>query len=211
VNLNVESIMAESKPPPGTEDDEMAAFPGAADKMFESIAKAQGPASSFSKGQDWYFYINGYKDAADLLVTHAAKGDPRKLLYPVMFLYRQHLELALKDLIRDCRRLLGWQEAFPKTHRIDDLWRLCIGLLNELSPGTTTTDETTHTTRLIADFCMVDPTSEAFRYPEGKDGEPTPFDVEIDFTAVKEVVGKISLLLDCTSTHVNTQYGDNAF
>ena len=202
--------MSESKPPPETEHDEMAAFPGAADKMFEFLANAQVPAASFLKSQDWYFYINGYKDAADLLVTHAGEGDPRKLMYPIMFLYRQHLELALKDLIRDCRRLLGWQEAILKTHRIDELWRLCVGLLDELSPGTTDNDETKHTTHLIAEFCTVDPTSEAFRYPEGKDGSPAQFDVEINLTTVKEVVGKISLLLDCTSTHVSTQYGDVA-
>jgi hypothetical protein len=203
--------MSESKTSPETEHNEMAAFPGAADKMFEFVANAQVPPSLFSKGQDWYFYINGYKDAADLLVSHAAEGDPRKLLYPILFLYRQHLELAFKDFIRDCRRSLGWQEAFPKTHRIDELWRLCVGLLHELSPGTTDNDEVKHTTRLIAEFCTVDPTSEAFRYPEGKDGSPAPFDVKINLTTVKEIVGKISLLLDCISTHVSTQPGDDAF
>jgi len=203
--------MSESKSPVETEHEEMAAFPDAADEMFEFLANAHVPASSLSKDQDWYFYINGYKDAADLIVTHAGEGDPRKLMYPIMFLYRQHLELALKDLIRDGRRLLGWQEAFPKTHRIDELWRLCVGLLDELSPGTTDNEETKHTTRLIAEFCTVDPTSEAFRYPEGKDGSPASFDVEINLTTVKKVVGKISLLLECTRTQVRTRYGDDAF
>ncbi|HEX4798523.1 MAG TPA: hypothetical protein VFV04_04490, partial [Burkholderiales bacterium] len=121
--------MSDPKRTPEDERDEMAAFPGASDKMFEISPKATVLPSSFENRQAWYFYINGYKDAADLLVTHVSEGDSRKLGYPIAFLYRQHLELALKSLIRECRRALGWHEDFPKTHRIDELWRLCIELL----------------------------------------------------------------------------------
>ena len=201
--------MTDPKRMPEDERDEMAAFPGASDKIFEFSATASISPSSFENRQAWYFYVNGYKDAADLLVTHVGEGDSRKLGYPIAFLYRQHLELALKSLIRESRRVLGWDEAFPKTHRIDELWRLCIDLLNEISPATLENDEISHTTRLIADFCTVDPTSEAFRYPESKDRIAPWFNVQITLTAMKDVVGKISLLLDCIDTHISTQEDDD--
>jgi len=201
--------MSKAKPPAENSEDEMAALPSPEDRLFEFVADGSITPSEFSRKQDWYFYINGYKDAADLLVTHAAtEGDPRKLGYPILFLYRQHLELALKELIRDCRRLLGWHEAFPKTHRIDELWRICRGLFDEISPGMSNNDEIQQTTRLIAEFCKIDPTSEAFRYPEDKDGNPPALGVEIVLSTVKEVVGKMSLLLDCIGTHISTREDD---
>lgn len=200
--------MAEPKRTPEDEQDLMAEFPGAGDKLFELFPGAPVSTSSFENRQAWYFYVNGYKDAADLLVAHVAEGDSRKLGYPIAFLYRQNLELALKSLIRKSRRVLGRNETFPKTHRIDELWRLCTALLKEISPATLENDEIKHTTRLIAEFCTVDLTSEAFRYPESKDGTAPPFDVRITLTTMKDVVGKISLLLDCIHTHISTQDED---
>src|SRR5713226_2193184 len=201
--------MSTDKPTPGNAPDDMTAFPGAGDKLFDIAVGRPAAAPSFSKKQDWYFYINGYKDAADFLMDHGGtEVDFRKVGYQILFLYRQHLELVLKDLIRDCRSLLGWDEAFPKTHRIDELWRLCLNLLQEISPGMCDNEEMQHTTRLMAEFCKVDPTSEAFRYPENRDGNPPRFDVDIDLSRVKDVVGKISLLVDCISTHISTLEND---
>lgn len=183
--------------------DEMAALPGPEDRLFEFTAQRPVTPSEFSRKQDWYFYINGYKDAADLLVSHAAEADPRKLGYSILFLYRQHLELALKALIRDCSGLVGRQEAFPKRHQIDKLWGICRGLLDELSPGKSISNEMQQTTRLIGEFCRLDPESETFRYPEDKSGNPYTLDVEIALSTVKEVVGKISLLLDCIAADIS--------
>ncbi|MBI2060087.1 MAG: hypothetical protein HYT87_09980 [Nitrospirae bacterium] len=201
--------MSKAKPTAEKAGDEMAAFPGPQDRLFEFAAKGTVTPSEFSRRQAWHFYVNGYKDAADFLVTHAAtEGDPRKIGYPILFLYRQHLELALKALIRDCGRMAGRREAFPKTHRIDDLWQICCRLLNEISSGTSNNDEIQQTTRLIAEFSKVDPTSEASRYPEDKDGNPPAVDVEVVLSTVKESVGKLSLLLDCIGTHVNIREDD---
>jgi hypothetical protein len=57
----------------------------------------------------------------------------------------------------------------------------------------------------------VDPSSEAFPYPERKDGSSPPFDVGIVITTVKGIVGNFLLLLDCISRHVTTQHDDDAF
>jgi hypothetical protein len=174
-------------------EDEMAAFPGREDRVFEFFVDDEPSIKSqFFRDQDWYFFLNGYKDAADFLVTHAIEegvGDPRRLLNPIMFLYRHYLELALKSLIRE-------QKTFPTIHELDKLWRICRSLIDEISPSASDNDEIQHTTRLIEEFCKVDPKSAlAFRYPE--DGILPEGVVEIDLSKVKEVVGKIALLLDC--------------
>jgi len=187
--------------------DETDAFPGVEDNLFEITARGPVAASPSSTREDWYHYINGYKDAADFLVAHAeeTRGDPRKLGPPILFLYRHHLELALKGLIRDCHGLLGRDEDFPKRHEIDKLWQLCCSLLHEISPGMSNSEEIQHTTRLMADFRKIDPISLAFRYPEDKDRNPPLLGgATFDLSTVREVVGKISFLLGCISTHVST-------
>lgn len=178
-----------------TDDDaenEIAAFPCGTDKFFEFFDDEPSIKSQFSRNQDWYFFLNGYKDAADFLVTHAIKeglGDPRKLLYPIMFLYRHYLELALKSLIRE-------HKTYPPIHELDKLWRICLSLIREKSPSASNNDEINHTTRLIEEFCKVDSRSAlAFRYPDDRIQEEGL--VEIDLSRVKDVVGKISSLLDC--------------
>ncbi len=199
--------MSKGKPPMNGDFDETGAFAGSEDNLFEFEARRSVAASPSSTKEDWYHLMNGYKDAADFLVAHTAetRGDLRKLGNPIMFLYRHHLELALKDLIRDCRGLLRRDEIFPKTHRIDELWQVCCGLLHEISPGMSDNEEIQHTTRLLADFQKIDPMSVAFRYPEDKDRNPPVLgEAAFDLSTVRDVVGKISLLLECISEHVST-------
>ena len=198
--------MSVSEPTSLNDEVEMSGLPGPGDRLFEFVEQAPADQSDFSRKQAWYFYINGYKNAADFLVGHAvAEGDARKLGYPILFLYRQHLELALKALIRDCRLFVGWDEAFPKTHRIDALWTICCGLLNDISPGMANNDEMVHATRMIAELCRVDPNSEAFRYPEDRKGYLPALDIDIVLSTVKEAVGKVSLLIDCISTDLSVR------
>jgi len=201
--------MLRGKLPKENAFDEMAALPGARDQIFEFTAADPVTASPYAKNEDWYFYVNGYKDAADFLAAHVAtEGNPRKLGYPILFLYRHHLELAIKKLIRDCYTLLGHDQAIPAIHAIDKLWQLCCSLLQEISPGIPKNEEIQQTTRLVTDLCKVDPKSEAFRYPEDKSGNAPRLDVAFDIGTVGVVVGKISLLLDCIGADIHTRRYD---
>lgn len=145
-----------------------------------------------------YFNAIGYKNAADHLVQKIEETDSEQdtLIYPILFLYRQYLELAIKDLIRCGRKLQDIDESFPKHHRIDDLWKICNKLLLEISPGNST-EEQTHIGRLIDEFCTIDPMSMAFRYPEDLNGNPSlPGINHINLRNVKQVINKISIILD---------------
>jgi hypothetical protein len=145
----------------------------------------------------WGLYTAGYKTAADLLVQRIEQqtANPDSLVYPVLFLYRQYLELQIKDLIRQGFQLQGVSGDFPKHHRIGSLWEICHKLLSDLFPGDSVT-ELKEITRLISEFSAVDPTSMAFRYPQDKDGNPmlTGFD-QINLRNVRDVIGKIALIL----------------
>src|SRR5690348_5019041 len=52
-------------------------------------------------------YADGYFDAAELVATSALSGRRKDaLIYPLCFLYRHSLEVALKEVIRKVERLI---------------------------------------------------------------------------------------------------------
>lgn len=72
-------------------------------------------------------YIDGYKMAADELAKkiHETGVNQDYLVYPIVFLYRQHLELILKSVIKSARQLLRTEEqGHPTHHKLKDLWPL---------------------------------------------------------------------------------------
>jgi hypothetical protein len=85
-----------------TPDDGRAEFPGRTDVLFRGAHVVRKAEPAPSTGQAWYDYTIGYKEAADILVGHVESTGRRadKLGYPILFLYRHHLELVVKSLIR---------------------------------------------------------------------------------------------------------------
>lgn len=149
----------------------------------------------FSSDDDWQnnarincshapmrFYIEGYKRAADLLAQNvvATSVDQDILVYPIAFLYRQYIELQLKDLIRESRILLGKGSGFPDNHNIKQLWELANQLMKEIitrvdktAGDYITKEDLTKIDEVICSFVDIDPESVAFRYSEDRDGNNT--------------------------------------
>ena len=140
----------------------------------------------FKEGEDWwntaivdtrgfsrYMVAGGFKQAADLLVQHvnSTQMDQDSLVFPIMFSYRQYLELTLKRLILDGRSLLGRCGEYPAGHDLRKLWRECRILLDEIFPDDS---EGPHDAieKNIEEFMKVDPKSEAYRYLVDKKGDP---------------------------------------
>ena len=146
----------------------------------------------------WTYYATGYKDAADLLIDTVAEKhhETDVLVFPIAFLYRQYLELSVKDLLVQARNLLDIDKAFPSHHRIDEIWKECMTLLGEIAPGDST-ENLQNVGTLIAEFVGIDPISSAFRYPEDTKGNPSLPDLKhIDLVNMKEVIGGIAVMLD---------------
>lgn len=130
------------------------------------------------------------------------------LVYPIGFLYRQYLELVIKDIIREARLLQGIDKPVPASHKLNELWMICHPLLNEISPGDST-EELKQVARLIGEFSTVDPLSTAFRYPTDNKGNPSlPGISKINLQVVGEVVDKISNILSGAATQVSRYLHD---
>ena len=189
------------------------ALPSEDDKLFKGGEDWWNNAfANFFPG-DWYIYATGYKDSADILVAHVEEHQIRQdaLVYPVVFLYRQYLEIAIKTLIRQARRLQDISEPIPMTHHINELWKVCSDLLREISPGDSE-EEQNQIGRLIEEFCNVDPTSTAFRYPEDWDGDPSlpPGIRHINLRNVTEVIDKISVILNGADAQIDEYLSNKA-
>jgi hypothetical protein len=148
--------------------------------------------SLFSSGEDWQsnafvncshdsigLYINGYRQAADTLAHKVVESsrDQDILVYPIVFLYRQYIELQLKRILRESRILLYEGNDFPQHHRIRDLWNDAKGLMKKIirkvdgrAKDYITKSNVETIDKIIMDFVEVDPDSFAFRYHKDKDG-----------------------------------------
>lgn len=121
----------------------------------------------------WCLYADGYRKAANLLVERCETFyDRNTLIYPIAFLYRQYVELALKEFILDGNKVVLTPYPLPKHHNLDELWAVCRKIIRErrvpMSPG-----DLAGVQDGIQEFSKFDPTSEAFRYPMDKHGAPS--------------------------------------
>lgn len=118
-------------------------------------------------------YAQGYRRAAHILVEHV-EGSGRNqdtLIHPIVFLARQYFELKFKYLLTQLCTLIGRQPSFRKGHGLEKLWDECAALIREA--GLNEADEAIEEiTGYIKEFHRVDPTSQAFRYPIGTQGNP---------------------------------------
>jgi hypothetical protein len=152
----------------------------------------------------WSLYADAYKRAGDLLVKHIKEKhkDQNLLIYPVVFLYRQYIELRLKGLIRDGNQLLDIPEEFQKHHRIDELWKQCRRLLERVYDGPS--DDLEAVEDCILQFSEEDSTSMAFRYPTDKNDNPSlPNLTVINLRNLAEVIARIGSLLDGASIGIS--------
>lgn len=177
----------------------------------------------FKKDEDWWhnaclnyiydnlgLYIDGYKHASNLLVEHIKEDrvDIDTLVYPIVFLYRQYLELQLKEIIKDNNKLRDIPEKYPKTHDINKLWKICREILEKVLAKYSSEDLDT-VEEYINEFSKIDPKSEAFRYPTDKHGKKTlPFLKYINLRNLSEVIARIASFLETTSV-VTSVYLEN--
>lgn len=163
----------------------------------------------------WTVYVRGYRVAADRLVEHALaeRSDRDFLIYPILFLYRQFLELALKEVIKYALMLSDETPAQPGNHhRLERLWNQVEELMPKVSDGSLE-EHVAVIRNAVQQFESLDPTSQLFRYPEKNDGRPVQYPVErVNLptlraemenagTALEFVSGGLSALVDVRSDY----------
>lgn len=144
---------------------------------------------------NWTLYIYGYKQAGDILVDYLENNemDANLLVFPIVYLYRQYLELHLKQIIRDGKMFLEHTPDFPTHHRLRKLWKECKEIIEEIYLDEQYANELETVGRCILEFSNKDPNSTAFRYPVDTSNKPSfPDDLRyIDLKNLAKVMDKI--------------------
>lgn len=165
-------------------------WPVAGDSPFVTSERWQNNASidPFGHGRLGMMVL-GYKIAADLMVGHVAttRYDGDALIYPIIFNYRQFVELSLKHLISSYGPSVGIAPVW-NTHDLAKLWRKFLAVLESYGHSD---DEGTDAIvgEIILEFFRVDPGSFAFRYPVDQQGQHIELSPqEVDLANLAEVM-----------------------
>jgi len=122
----------------------------------------------------FYAYATAYRASAELLIEHKrslSSLDENFQILPIAYLYRQHIELLLKAIIKNGDELQGTERMESNLHhRLDDLWNVVEQVIEE-NIQDVDYDSKLATSRLISELAEADPGSFVFRYPIGKKGE----------------------------------------
>jgi hypothetical protein len=175
-------------------------WPQTGDKLFvpghgRKVAYLGGFGTNFSH------YAIGYKDAADALIDHTFEKDRGAdlLFYPIAFLYRQYLELRLKQLLISGGHLVYCESKLTHGHDLRKHWAEVRKILESVWPGTHA-DEMDALGKCVEELCQLDAKSMSFRYPVDKEGQPTLLGLQrVDLVNLKSVMDRISSFLDASS------------
>lgn len=120
----------------------------------------------------WPLYLQGYRMAAGLIRDEIlkTKADQDFYLYPLVFLYRQLIELHLKLVVDLGRQLQGGRGRPMKTHSLVALWGVASQHIRRTWPNDDT--DTRALQADLAEFDALDAGSYAFRYPVGTGQDP---------------------------------------
>lgn len=186
--------------------DDSITLPKKGDKLFKSDSDWWHNACLNYWGVDLDTYAIGYKQAADILVRRVKEIRSKQdtLVYPIVFLYRQYIELRLKELILNGSRLLGSPKRLRKPdHEIDKYWLHCRKIFEKVWPEAPK-DDLDDIEECIKEFSRVDPKSISFRYPKDKEGKPSIRGLShINLRNLSEVIDRIASLLDGASTGIS--------
>ena len=148
-------------------------------------------------------YADGYREGAKALAKDCVedRGLNDILIYPIVFLYRQYIELRLKEIIIGLRYCNGQERTFPQNHKIDNLWNTMKS--DYVACGESVDSEDfQHAERLITEFCQVDPLATGFRYPINKEGDCSLKLEHIHIQNFGEVMDRLANFLDAISDQV---------
>ncbi len=157
--------------------------------LEEHLKKLSWPdkkKSLFSKRKDWWniahleitniddglsIYSQAYKDAADILVEHTQtdKTSLNFMVFPILFLYRHYIELALKEIILTASKYLGKKQSTINFHTLSKLWEEAKRLILEVDLDIPK-DDIVAVANQILQFHNLDKSSMTFRYPADNQG-----------------------------------------
>lgn len=141
-------------------------------------------------------YREGYficaKEAAEALKNR--KGDNRSAM-PVLFLYRQYLELAIKDALHFSKAFDLNQSEEKFRHNLPKLWEEGKKVLTTFVGA----DLLSSIDGIVKEFDAIDKGADAFRYPTNNKGEPQlPKDAHVLYQKLIDDMNEAQTVLELT-------------
>ncbi|MDA1054035.1 MAG: hypothetical protein O3C40_26600 [Planctomycetota bacterium] len=133
---------------------------------------------------------DGFKEASDILVDYLQQH-PRNdaLVHPIIFGYRQCLELRIKALTATATQFDTGRPDFKWGHRLGELWQhISPRLREELEQQEEESFQIVE--QVIMEFDDIDERGDGFRYPEVVD------QFNIDLPNMRGVIEKVSDFLE---------------
>jgi hypothetical protein len=187
-------------------------WPKPGDRLFvQSCPTVDAEIATFG-GERLYRMKKAFKTAADLLVTKTeeAPHERRNLVWPIVFCYRQYIELALKDMIEaHGSRAVPEIEPDWKHHDLQGLWKSYKRLIGLTLVEINTCDlpEVGAVEACIEEFDRIDAGSYTFRYPTDTKGKQTeiPF-ASIDLSHLRNMMEGLFAFLDAAEAELNAHF-----
>lgn len=143
----------------------------------------------------------GYKAAGDKLVGWL-ETNPRNdaLVLPIIFCYRQYVELTLKDIALLVNNVKGNGDSHKQIHNLEDLF---VPLKSDLKQFLSEDEQETleAVEDIVMQFHHIDPDATTFRYLDGC----MPFH-QIDLGNLRTVVHRLAEFLDSLADHLEAEW-----
>ncbi|MEU8205448.1 hypothetical protein [Streptosporangium sp. NPDC049046] len=157
----------------------------------------------WQQGQ-WNGYVEGFRQTAKLIFDRvSATGHGQDaLVFPFLTVWRHYAEIQLKSLTLYLQAYVGKPAEMHGTHRIDELWRVARGLLQEAN-HVGEADELENVQCVLLQLHDLDPTSQHFRYPVNRQGAKTLNNVNrIHIRLFHEAMEEVASFLDAAETGI---------
>jgi hypothetical protein len=175
-------------------------------KVLFTVGDDKYPACFNFANNPFDLYATGYLQAGDILVEFVkAEGcHIDTLIYPIVFNYRQYLELRLKEIIMKGRELLEQEGRYPNHHhKIKDLWDTAKPIMRKIWEEAGEPEEFGLIDNIMVEFSDLDPQSDAFRFPEDKNGKAHLSGMKrIGPSHFQSIIHKVSNFLDGVSSEI---------
>lgn len=174
-------------------------LPKSTDVIFKDEVSQDYGAWLKNPANKFFLYSEGYKKAGKMLWTFCNENKfySNTLIYPLVFTYRQFLELRLKELIIMGYRYLNAEKDFADEHSLMKLW---LTYRNEILNSIENIDSKIldNVEKIISQFNTEDSKSMCFRYPvtRAPNRKESVNRETIDLLNFKEVIDRLIYFFD---------------
>jgi hypothetical protein len=132
---------------------------------WKSFTRSRKVTSPTWYSKDWGLFAYSFKKSADLVYSEYVRVHQDAYWYPAMYLYRQWMELCLKNIWSATQRFDKQMPNIPWKHELSPLWTTLKPWLERESVISSGDEFIASAERIFGIFDQIDPKGTAYRYP----------------------------------------------